>query len=359
MLFFGHVGIGEFLTRPFSKEVPVKAVLLGTVLPDLIDKTIYYLPSLLTGRHGANLGLISGTRTVGHSFLFLILFALFSFKTRRPFLIGIALGMFSHIPLDVLADYFRDRDIVSYPEADPIYAYFFPLLGFRFPVIPYESMGQHAAKLFDKTIIATELLGLGLLVLKFRKRIVSFFAATVFLSLLGCGPGLDVEKNKFISCKNGFKTTYEIPKGSFVVPSTSNYAAQTFTVANLTEVSRVILYYKKTAFASSFDIAILAGSSPVLGGNPIVTASFTDTNGNIGDFLNAYVDVNRFVLSPGNYYIRLANLAGFKWYLNSNSFNFLGGDAYCESSGFHLVTDASCGSLAAADHAFSFEAPCN
>jgi hypothetical protein len=80
MMIFGHLGIGLRLARPFS--VPPGWLLLGTLLPDLLDKTTYYGLSVALGARGADLGLISGTRTFGHTAAFLLLLALVGAGSR-------------------------------------------------------------------------------------------------------------------------------------------------------------------------------------------------------------------------------------------------------------------------------------
>jgi hypothetical protein len=42
MFFFGHLGVGATLVRPWKERLPFRWVLLGAVLPDLIDKPLYY-----------------------------------------------------------------------------------------------------------------------------------------------------------------------------------------------------------------------------------------------------------------------------------------------------------------------------
>src|SRR4051812_43796707 len=67
MFALGHVGIGRRLVpryRAFTaRERWIFA--LGALLPDLIDKPLYYIPSWITGKRGAELGLIAGTHSFG------------------------------------------------------------------------------------------------------------------------------------------------------------------------------------------------------------------------------------------------------------------------------------------------------
>ncbi|MBI5201898.1 MAG: metal-dependent hydrolase, partial [Elusimicrobia bacterium] len=41
MIFFGHLGLGDALAAPVRRGLPRRWVLLGTVLPDLLDKPLY------------------------------------------------------------------------------------------------------------------------------------------------------------------------------------------------------------------------------------------------------------------------------------------------------------------------------
>jgi hypothetical protein len=52
MLPLAHLGIGSNLVRPWWKKLDLRALLFGTLLPDLIDKPLYHVPALLTGLHG-------------------------------------------------------------------------------------------------------------------------------------------------------------------------------------------------------------------------------------------------------------------------------------------------------------------
>src|SRR4051812_44623567 len=110
MLPFAHLGIGSTMAAPWSRDLPKRALLLGTLLPDLIDKTLYYSLYLATGQWGEKLGLIAGTRTFGHSGLFLIaVTALALFRGSRT-AVALGLGILTHLLLDVAADGVRAFD---------------------------------------------------------------------------------------------------------------------------------------------------------------------------------------------------------------------------------------------------------
>ena len=42
MFVFGHIGIGRALVRPWQARLPAVPLILGMLLPDIIDKPLYY-----------------------------------------------------------------------------------------------------------------------------------------------------------------------------------------------------------------------------------------------------------------------------------------------------------------------------
>jgi hypothetical protein len=168
MFVLAHLGIGTWMARRSVRGEQLVWVLLGTLLPDLIDKPLYYALVFATGRHGAQLGLISSTRTVGHTLLLLL--ALLALLPRR---IGapLALGMATHLFLDELGDLAGlvlpfARTASSGPSV--LTAILFPLLGWRFPVLPYASAVQHAASIVNVWTLACEVAGAALLAWQWR-----------------------------------------------------------------------------------------------------------------------------------------------------------------------------------------------
>lgn len=124
MFLFGHLGIGSKLASPFSQGLARKSIWIGTLLPDIIDKPLYYGLSFFTGKKGQALGLISGTRTFGHTALFLLSLSFLAFFRKSRTLAALALGTGSHLLLD------------SIPNAAhcPL---LWPLQGWEFPVTPF------------------------------------------------------------------------------------------------------------------------------------------------------------------------------------------------------------------------------
>jgi hypothetical protein len=161
MFLFGHLGIGSKLTTwlsPSSWKLKQPLILLGTILPDLIDKPLYYGLSFFLQKRGEDLGIISGTRTFGHTGLFLILLFLASYRKASPTLFALALGTLTHLFLDCSIDlYEHTRPFTIHVPL------FWPLTGFQFPVIPYSDLPQHLSTAVRPSILFTEILGFGLL----------------------------------------------------------------------------------------------------------------------------------------------------------------------------------------------------
>ena len=152
------MGIGSALARPLARGLEKRWVLLGTLLPDLIDKPLYYGLSLVTGRVGADIGLISCTRTFGHTGLLLALLVAASLRSRSRVLLALALGMATHGPLDIALD------VLSGPgPSSAIVAFLFPLQGVGFAAMPYRSPIEHLGGLLDPAHLVSEVLGLALL----------------------------------------------------------------------------------------------------------------------------------------------------------------------------------------------------
>jgi hypothetical protein len=156
VLIFGHLGIGSHLVRLWNKELPKKMVLLGTILPDLIDKPIYYIPSFITGKTAAQLGLIHGTQTFAHTGLFLILLSSLAILRKSKALVAISLGVATHLLLDSVID----EVIYPFHLAVPI---FWPLPGWEFPIARFHSATEHLRRHLHPAYLLSEVIGLFLL----------------------------------------------------------------------------------------------------------------------------------------------------------------------------------------------------
>jgi hypothetical protein len=156
MFFLGHLGIGSKLVSPWSRGLSRRAILLGTILPDLVDKPLYYSLSYLTGRHGAELGLISGTRTFAHTAIFLLALAAIAALKRSRLLAALALGIGTHLLIDNLVD------TLSQHSGDGLSALLWPALG-GFPVFPFMSALEHASTVLNPVVLGGEIAGAAIL----------------------------------------------------------------------------------------------------------------------------------------------------------------------------------------------------
>jgi membrane-bound metal-dependent hydrolase YbcI (DUF457 family) len=158
MYVFGHLGIGLKLVQPWNKGLSRRYILLGAILPDLIDKPLYYGLSFATGRQGQALGLISGTRTFGHAAITTLALASVASLRRSRALAAVTLGMAAHLLLDNLSDRF-----VLGPDKFSLQSLLWPLDGWRFPVYPFTSVGEQLHRVTEPYYLWAEALGLTLL----------------------------------------------------------------------------------------------------------------------------------------------------------------------------------------------------
>jgi len=156
MFILGHLGIGNLLAKPWRKGVSLKPLLIGTLLPDLIDKPLYYIPHLLTGKRGDELGLICGTRTFGHTAIFALALLALAVIRRSRTVAALVLGVATHLLLDEVGDRIGVRHDVS--------ALLWPFTGWTFPAYPHANMIQHMTTLVRPYILFGEILG-GLLLI--------------------------------------------------------------------------------------------------------------------------------------------------------------------------------------------------
>lgn len=151
MFLFGHLGVGSRILTPFTKKLDLRWVLLGCILPDLLDKPLYYGTSLLSGQHGVANGLICGTRTFGHTVLFLTFFVGPMVLRRSKGFSALALGIASHLLLDSIVDTWMTHR-VNIP-------FLWPLPDWPFPVFPHKGAGSHLMNFFHPVIFWSEVVG--------------------------------------------------------------------------------------------------------------------------------------------------------------------------------------------------------
>ncbi|HVU51459.1 MAG TPA: zinc dependent phospholipase C family protein [Polyangia bacterium] len=150
MFALGHLGLGKKVAaRPFRRfsRPERRAFFLGALLPDLIDKPLFYIPFWLSGRRGAALGLLSGTHLFAHTGLFLLGLVLAAVVTRSPRVRAVAIGVATHYLLDVVG------------LSMGLGTLLWPFLGWRFPVYPFANLGEHLTTILNPVTLAGELLG--------------------------------------------------------------------------------------------------------------------------------------------------------------------------------------------------------
>ncbi|HEX2574691.1 MAG TPA: metal-dependent hydrolase [Polyangia bacterium] len=173
MFILGHTGIGSALVERVTKTDTrwYPWLLVGTLLPDFIDKPLYYGLVLITGRRGADLGLLTSTRTIGHTALLLLAVLVVGWLSRHRGIVLMALGMATHLLLDAGGDFLKPgfslRGTPEYPST--LCAVFYPLLGWRFPVMPFQDVAGHVSSLRSPYVIAGELIGGVLLWRRWRR----------------------------------------------------------------------------------------------------------------------------------------------------------------------------------------------
>lgn len=160
MFLLGHLGIGSKLVQPAMggkgpAGLPRRWMLLGTLLPDLMDKPLYWGLVMATQHQSALLEWIRGTRAFGHTALFLILLTLCARLRHSKVLAALALGVASHLLLDHVSDHFvwNKGMPISHSEL------FWPFFGWAFPESPYKNLGEHAWHVFQPFLFGAEIVG--------------------------------------------------------------------------------------------------------------------------------------------------------------------------------------------------------
>ena len=160
MFALGHLGLGKKIAaRPYRRLSggEKRAFFLGTLLPDLIDKPLFYIPFWLTGARGAAGGMLSGTHLFAHTGLFLLALVLAARVTRSGAVRAVAIGVATHLALDCVA------------LSMGLGTLLWPLFGWHFPAFPFRGLGQHLATILNPITLAGELLGAAILWWDWRK----------------------------------------------------------------------------------------------------------------------------------------------------------------------------------------------
>jgi hypothetical protein len=153
MFVLGHIGIGRRLVGFRGRALPTLPLLLGTLLPDLIDKPLYYL-------HLSRV--VSCTRTFGHTGLLLALVLGLAYLRRSKALLALGLGMATHVALDCLLDF------LTSDSRSALIAFAWPLLDLHFATVDM-SVLDHLRRLFTLPVMVSELIGLGLILWEYSR----------------------------------------------------------------------------------------------------------------------------------------------------------------------------------------------
>jgi hypothetical protein len=151
---FGHLGLGKKIAAgSYGRFSPAerRAFFLGTLLPDLIDKPLFYIPFWLTGRRCAIMGLFSGTHLFAHTGLFLLVLVITGLLTGSLLVRAIVIGVVTHCILDCVG------------SADGLGTLLWPLFGRRFSAYPFRDLGQHLATILNPVTLAGEVSGAAIL----------------------------------------------------------------------------------------------------------------------------------------------------------------------------------------------------
>jgi LexA-binding, inner membrane-associated putative hydrolase len=135
MLPLAHLGIGSAMARPFLGKLPFRWLLVGTLLPDLIDKPAFLVLGLV--EYFRNGGWIPGKRGIAHTALFLCPLAGISIWRKSPSWSAATLGTATHLILDVVSKMFGSHHTAS----GSLVVLFWPFLGWRFPTLSYGAHG--------------------------------------------------------------------------------------------------------------------------------------------------------------------------------------------------------------------------
>jgi hypothetical protein len=146
----GHLGLGKKIAfRPYRRFSAVERRLffLGALLPDLIDKPLFYIPFWLTGGKGAVTRVLSGTHLFAHTGLFLLVLVSLALLRRSLSLRALAIGVATHFILDCVG------------LSMGLGTLLWPFLGWHFPAYPFRGLGHHLATILSPITLAGELLG--------------------------------------------------------------------------------------------------------------------------------------------------------------------------------------------------------
>ena len=178
MFLFGHIGIGRTLVGRWRARLPAAPLIVGTLLPDIIDKPLYYARIW---------PFVSCTRTFGHTGLLLLALLGAASVRRSRTLIAIAAGLATHLLLDCVLDWPAGGE-----PSSAWTALTWPLSGGHFVSLYFPSIRSHAAGLWSPPIVISEVVGLLLLGWELTRRRGAASLAAGSEDSIGSGQGREV-----------------------------------------------------------------------------------------------------------------------------------------------------------------------
>jgi hypothetical protein len=160
MFVFGHLGFGHQLAAPWRRTLPRWPLAFGMLLPDLIDKPLYYARVS---------DFISCTRTFGHTGLLCLAIFGVGYLLRNRAWIAVSLGMVTHFALDLAMDMLPGGEGAIDGQSALRIALTWPLHGGHFVQRYVSSIGEHTGMLLNVPMILAELVGIVLLLRTFRR----------------------------------------------------------------------------------------------------------------------------------------------------------------------------------------------
>jgi hypothetical protein len=154
MFVLGHIGVGRALLLRWRDRFHWVPLGFGMLLPDLIDKPLYY--SHLSP-------FFSCTRTVGHTGLLLAFVCVAAATRRSAVLWAIGVGMATHVGLDNVLE-----QLGGHADGSAWIALTWPLHGWPFYTVTF-TMLEHAGKLLGFPTVISEIVGASLLVREWKK----------------------------------------------------------------------------------------------------------------------------------------------------------------------------------------------
>src|SRR5437870_1484942 len=99
----GHVGIGTHVLPPRIREqLRWRWLVVGCLLPDVIDKPLFIAARLLHRPGMDHLYLLRGSRLFGHTLFFLALLVIAAAYLRSTPLRAVSWGVATHLVLDLV-----------------------------------------------------------------------------------------------------------------------------------------------------------------------------------------------------------------------------------------------------------------